>query len=106
VTTSSPKRTHVIRDEAEIRRSPQEVYFLNLQLSGRCRYETEGREAIVGPDRFAIVDSTRPHFLDFMDWNVFSFRIPRHTLGPLLQTPDCSTGICVSRDHALGEITI
>ncbi|UWU71561.1 helix-turn-helix domain-containing protein [Bradyrhizobium sp. NC92] len=107
VTTVQSKAHHVIRDEAEIRRSPQEVYFLNLQLSGRCRYETEGRETIVGPNQFAIVDSTRPYFLDFMDdWNVFSFRIPRHMLRPLLQTPDCSTGICVSGDQALGEITI
>lgn len=107
VTTVQSRAHHVIRDDAEIRRSPQEVYFLNLQLSGRCRYETEGRETIVGPNQFAIVDSTRPYFLDFMDdWNVFSFRIPRHMLRPLLQAPDCSTGICVSGDHALGEITI
>jgi AraC family transcriptional regulator, positive regulator of tynA and feaB len=91
----------------EIRKSPQEVYFVNLQLTGRCRYETEGRETIVGPNEFAVVDSTRPYFLDFMDdWNVFSFRIPRHMLRPLLQAPDCSTGIRVSSDRALGEITI
>jgi AraC-like DNA-binding protein len=76
-------------------------------LAGRCRYETEGRETIVGPNQFAIVDSTRPYFLDFMDdWNVLSFRIPQHMLRPLLQVPDCSTGICVSSSHALGEITI
>jgi AraC-like DNA-binding protein len=107
VTTVQSKAHHVIRGDAEIRKSPREVYFLNLQLAGRCRYETEGRETIVGPNQFAIVDSTRPYFLDFMDdWNVFSFRIPRHMLRPLLQAPDCSTGICVSSDHALGEITI
>src|SRR5262245_50857029 len=107
VTTVQSKAHHVIRGDAEIRKSPQEVYFLNLQLAGRCRYETEGRETIVGPNQFAIVDSTRPYYLDFMDdWNVFSFRIPRHMLRPLLQAPDCSTGICVSGHHALGEITI
>jgi AraC-like DNA-binding protein len=27
-------------------------------------------------------------------------------LRPLLQSPDCSTGICVSSSHALGEITV
>jgi len=76
-------------------------------LAGRCRYETEGRRTIVGPNQFAIVDSTRPYFLDFMDdWNVLSFRIPQHMLRPLLRAPDCSTGICVSSDHALGEIAI
>lgn len=107
VTTVQSRAHHVIRGDAEIRKSPQEVYFLNLQLAGRCRYETEGRETIVGPNQFAIVDSTRPYFLDFMDdWNVFSFRIPRHMLRPLLQAPDCSTGICVSGDRALGEITV
>jgi AraC-like DNA-binding protein len=107
VTTVQSKAHHVIRGDPEIRKSPQEVYFLNLQLAGRCRYETEGREAIVGPNEFAIVDSTRPYFLDFMDdWSVFSFRIPRHMLRPLLRAPDCSTGICVSTSHALGEITI
>ncbi|MBR0713680.1 helix-turn-helix domain-containing protein [Bradyrhizobium liaoningense] len=107
VTTVQSKAHHVIRGDAEIRRASQEVYFVNLQLSGRCRYETEGRETIVGPNQFAVVDSTRPYFLDFMDdWNVFSFRIPRHMLRPLLQKPDCSTGICVSDKHALGEITV
>jgi AraC-like DNA-binding protein len=107
VTTVQSKAHHVLRGDPEIRKSPQEVYFLNLQVAGRCRYQTEGRETIVGPNAFAIVDSTRPYFLDFMDdWNVFSFRIPRHMLRPLLQAPDCSTGICVSSSHALGEITI
>ncbi|MBV9459349.1 MAG: helix-turn-helix domain-containing protein [Bradyrhizobium sp.] len=107
VTTVQSKAHHVIRGDAEIRKSPREVYFLNLQLAGRCRYETEGRETIVGPNQFAIVDSTRPYFLDFMDdWNVLSFRIPRHMLRPLLQAPDCSTGICVSSHQALGEIAI
>jgi AraC family transcriptional regulator, positive regulator of tynA and feaB len=107
VTTVQSKAHHVIRGDAEIRKSPEEVYFLNLQLAGRCRYETEGRETIVGPNEFALVDSTRPYFLDFMDdWNVLSFRIPRHMLRPLLQSPDCSTGICVSSSHALGEIAV
>lgn len=107
VTTVQSRAHHVIRGDAEIRKSPREVYFLNLQLAGRCRYETEGRETIVGPNQFAIVDSTRPYFLDFMDdWNVLSFRIPQHMLRPLLQAPDCSTGICVSSSQALGEITI
>jgi AraC family transcriptional regulator, positive regulator of tynA and feaB len=107
VTTVQSKAHHVIRGNAEIRKSPQEVYFVNLQLTGRCRYETEGRETIVGPNEFAVVDSTRSYFLDFMDdWNVFSFRIPQHMLRPLLLAPDCSTGICVSGSHALGEITV
>jgi AraC family transcriptional regulator, positive regulator of tynA and feaB len=107
VTTVQSKAHHVIRGDAEIRRSPHEVYFLNLQLAGRCRYETEGRETIVGPNEFAIVDSTRPYFLDFMDdWKVFSFRIPRHMLRPLLQAPERSTGICVSSGDVLGEITV
>jgi AraC family transcriptional activator of tynA and feaB len=107
VTTVQSKAHHVIRGDPEIRKSPQEVYFLNLQLAGRCRYETEGRETIVGPNEFAIVDSTRPYFLDFIDdWNVLSFRIPRHMLRPLLRAPDCSTGICVSSRQAVGQITV
>jgi AraC-like DNA-binding protein len=107
VTTVHSKAHHVIRGDTEIRKSPQEVYFVNLQLAGRCRYDTEGRQTIVGPNEFAIVDSTRPYFLDFMDdWDVFSFRIPRHMLRPLLQAPDRSTGICVSNRSALGEIAI
>lgn len=107
VTTVQSKAHHVIRGDTEIRKSPREVYFVNLQLAGRCRYETEGRETIVGPNEFAVVDSTRPYFLDFMDdWNVLSFRIPRHMLHPLLRAPDCSTGICVSSRQALGQITV
>ena len=64
VTTVQSKAHHVIRGNTEIRKSPQEVYFVNLQLTGRCRYETEGRETIIGPNEFAVVNSTRPYFLD------------------------------------------
>ena len=107
VTTVQSKAHHVIRGDTEIRKSPQEVYFVNLQLSGRCRYQTEGRQTIVGPNEFAIVDSTQPYFLDFLDdWDVFSFRIPHHMLRPLLEAPHHSTGVCVSTSSAVGEVTI
>jgi hypothetical protein len=69
VTTVQSKAHHVIRGDAEIRKSPQEVYFLNLQLAGRCRYETEGRETIVGPNESSI----QPGLTFWILWMIGAF---------------------------------
>lgn len=67
----------------EVRRSPADVVFVNLQLIGTCRGEQDGRRCVATPGTFALFDTTRPYRLEFEEsaagepWRVLSFRVPR-----------------------------
>ncbi|MCM2477580.1 helix-turn-helix domain-containing protein [Rhizobium sp. CG5] len=103
--TSQSQIVH--RRSREIKRDDRYCFFLNLQLAGRSRVMHAGRETMVYPDQFAIVDSTRPYSLDFIDnWNVVSFRIPQHLLRPLLERPEAALAVAVGRDSGVGEVLI
>lgn len=108
VTTIASSRQAVHRGPAEIRRMPVEVYFLNLQVRGQCRMCQSGRDVLLQPGDFAIVDSTQPYLNDYCsdDWEQHSFRIPHHLLRPLLRHPEHRTATRVSEDGGLGTIAI
>lgn len=67
----------------EVRRSPTEAVFVNLQLEGTCYGEQDDRRCIVPAGSIAVFDTTRPYRLEFTEpmaqrsWRVLSFRIPR-----------------------------
>ncbi|AQA06345.1 AraC family transcriptional regulator [Mycobacterium sp. MS1601] len=67
----------------EVRRSPSEAVFVNLQLDGTCYGEQDERRCIVPAGSIAVFDTTRPYRLEFIEpmaqrsWRVLSFRIPR-----------------------------
>ncbi|UNK40938.1 helix-turn-helix domain-containing protein (plasmid) [Shinella sp. H4-D48] len=103
--TSQSQIVH--RRSREIKRDDGSYFFLNLQLAGCSRVAHAGRETLVYPDQFAIVDSTRPYSLDFIDnWNVVSFRIPQHLLRPLFNRPDAAIAVTVGRDSGVGGVLI
>jgi AraC family transcriptional regulator, positive regulator of tynA and feaB len=107
VTTVSSVDQRVLRGAREIRKMPLEYYFLNLQLKGECRFAQRGREALVKPNGFAIVDTTEPYALDYRgDWELYSFRIPKRMLDPLLANPAQSTSTLVTREQPLGLLAI
>lgn len=108
VTTISSSRQEIYRGASEIRRMPTEVYFLNLQTRGQCRMIQGGRDALLGPGEFSIVDSTQPYLNDYCsdDWEQHSFRIPHHLLRPLVQRPEQKTAIKVANDGGLGSMAI
>jgi AraC family transcriptional regulator, positive regulator of tynA and feaB len=89
----------------EIRRNPVEYCFANFQLEGSCVVRQDGREALVGPGNFSVVDTTRPFLLDFReDWSALSFRIPRHQLTSRLTEPRLATARAVRGDTGLGLV--
>lgn len=89
----------------EIRRNPVEYYFANFQLAGSCVVRQDGREAIVQPGDFSIVDTTRPYFLDYCEnWDVLSFRIPRNQLASRLANPRLATARAVSGQLGAGLV--
>lgn len=84
----------VTHGELEVSRSPEDVVFVNLQIDGRCLTEQDGRRCIVSRGEFAVVDSTRPYTLEFVEpddsselWRVLSFRLPRESVTDLIGDP-------------------
>ena len=79
VICASPQQTN--RRLEEIRRNPVEFCFANFQQQGTCLVRQDGRETLVQPNDFYVVDTTRPYFLEYgSSWRVLSFRVPRHQL--------------------------
>lgn len=95
--------------DGEVRRSPADVVFVNLQLTGTCRGEQDGRQCLVTPGTFALFDTTRPYRLEFAEsdageqWRVLSFRIPRDQLAPFVGDAQF-TGTTVDGRHGSGLV--
>lgn len=98
------KAQTIVRGIHEIRRAPNEYFFANLQLKGTCVARQDGREAVIRPGDFYIVDTTRVYDLAFEDWEVICLRLPRHRLAPLLRDPLGATVVPLHDDGALGTI--
>lgn len=98
ITTIRSVRQEIYRGMPQIRKDPSSVYFLNLQISGQCRMIQDGRDALIQPGEFSLVDSTRPYLNDYCsdDWEQYSIRIPRDLLNPLLTAPEKSTAIKIA----------
>ncbi|MDR6659383.1 AraC-like DNA-binding protein [Tardiphaga robiniae] len=97
----------VIRGAREIRKTPLEYYFVNMQIRGDVLARQHGREALIRPDEFYIVDSTEPYDLDYRsDLEIFSFRVPKKRLDPLLASPAGSTAIRIGRENPIGHLAI
>jgi len=93
----------VERTDTDVRRSPGEVFFLNMPLRGRSRVTQDGREAELRPGDFAVVDGTRPFSLDFEEeFEQLSLVLPSETLMPLLARPEMVTATTVRGDAGLG----
>lgn len=89
----------------EIRRNPVEYCFANFQLEGSCVVRQDGQETLVSPGGFAVVDSTRPYYLDFReDWRVLSFRIPRSQLVSRLASPRQAMAHAIGGQTGLGLV--
>jgi len=99
------KAQAVYRGASEIRRVPNEYFFANLQLSGDCLVRQDGREVLIKPGDFYVVDTTRQYDLIFTDWQILCIRLPRHMLTPLLKTPTQSTAVRVCPVGGMGAIT-
>ncbi|MBR0843271.1 helix-turn-helix domain-containing protein [Bradyrhizobium liaoningense] len=107
VTTLVTEEHRVIRGPAEIRKSPLEYYFVNMQIRGDVLAKQRGRETLIRPNEFYIVDSTEPYDLDYRsDLEIYSFRIPKQQLEPLLRDPSGQTALRVSRETPLGMLAV
>lgn len=108
VTSITSRAQKIYRGEKEIRRMPNEYYFLNLQISGQCRMQQGNSVALIGPGEYSLVDSTRPYLNDYLtdDFRQFSFRIPQSLLKPLLINPDAALTLRFAPDGGVTTIVL
>ena len=99
-----PGRT-VARGPAQLSSGRDEVFFLNLPLSGRTVARQDGRTAHLTEGDFAIVDSSRPFELSFeRPFEQVSLALPHELLWPLLAVPQDVTAVRVHGDRGVGAV--
>lgn len=109
VTVIRSERQQIFREPAQIRRDPSSVFFLNLQIGGKCRMVQDSRETVIRPGEFSLVDSTKPYLVDYCsdEWEQYSIRIPRDALLPLLKAPNGATATRVSeRNGGMAAVAV
>lgn len=76
---SQPQRT--AHGPAEVARTNDAYYFVNLQLEGRCEARQGRTASVVEPGQFTVVDTTEPYWFDFDGpWRMLSYRLPHELL--------------------------
>ena len=84
------------RGPREIRQDPAEHYFCDLQLSGTSVVRQNGRQAVVRPGEFFIVDTRHAYEASFLGnpgdaWKIVCLQIPRDRLATRLAAPEALT---------------
>jgi AraC-like DNA-binding protein len=73
---------HVQRTHREISRTDAAYLQLGVVYRGAARVAQDGREAVLDPGDFAVVETTRPFRWTFGgDWDVGAFTLPRASVG-------------------------
>ncbi|WP_172331896.1 helix-turn-helix domain-containing protein [Mangrovicoccus sp. HB161399] len=108
VTTIASGRQKIYRRRQEIRKDCDAVCFLNLQLRGQSRMVQFGREALLQPGDFSLVDSTEPYLVDYCsdDWEQHSFRIPGALLGTVLGGTERRMAIRYGAESPLNSVAV
>lgn len=97
----------VCRTRGEIARSPEECYYLNLQLDGECRIEQSGGEVVLRPGDLGIFDSGIPFRLEHRSrpvLGVASYFVPKTLLDRRLGAGGSSVPKLVSAHPLFGRL--
>lgn len=97
----------VCRTKAEIARSPEECYYLNLQLDGECSIDQRGCEVVLRPGDLGIFDSGLPFELEHRSrpvLGVASYFVPKALLDRRLGTGGSGVPKLVSTHPLFGRL--
>nr|WP_258571045.1 helix-turn-helix domain-containing protein [Flavimaribacter sediminis] len=97
---------HVVRGTREIGRSSRSCYYLNLQVRGVGLTRQSGRDSVLAPGDFTIVDASRPYELGFGgDFHQLSLEIPTALANETLKDAEnLLPGLFVSGAGGLGAV--
>ena len=95
----------VRRDADHVRQTAQEVFLVNLQISGTGAFSQDGREVLLRPGDFSFSDSTRPCEMRYTeDFEQLVFYMPRDLVARTAIGTDRLTSQRVAADSPLGSI--
>ena len=96
---------HVVRDAAHVRRTPQEVFLINLQISGTGAFEQNGRQVVLRPGDFTCSDSTRPCEMHYSgDFEQLVFYMPRPMVTQTMGGTERLTARAILGESPIGSI--
>lgn len=96
---------HVTRDAGHVRRTPDEIFLINLQVSGTGAFVQDGREVLLRPGDFTCSDSTRPcemHYTD--DFEQLVFAMPRRLIADGPSSTERLTTRAIEAGSSIGSI--
>jgi AraC-like DNA-binding protein len=96
----------VERSAAQVARSAERAFLLELQLDGMSATRQGGREARLEPGDFTLLDSARPFEVRCADpMKLLVLKVPRALLGKYLGCPEAMAAIPMCAAHASNELT-
>jgi AraC family transcriptional regulator, positive regulator of tynA and feaB len=95
----------VYRDAHTIDTQDRPYYFLNIQRTGHALMEQVGKQTVLRPNSFAILDATLPFRMQVSDcFNQLSIKVPKARLAPFLNHPEQVLAQSVSAESGFGKI--
>jgi AraC-like DNA-binding protein/mannose-6-phosphate isomerase-like protein (cupin superfamily) len=96
---------HVVRDAAHVRRTPEEVFLINLQVSGTGAFEQNGRQVVLRPGDLTCSDSTRPCEMHYTgDFEQLVFYMPRQMMARAMGDTEHLTACAIPGESPIGSI--
>lgn len=93
---SVPQTT--IHGPKEVSASEGPYFFVNAQITGTCRVQQRGNDAIAGPGQLVVLDTSEPFRLEHRsDWSMLSFRVPHPELDARLPQERRGVGLPFDR---------
>lgn len=96
---------HVVRNAGHVRHTDQEVFLINLQVSGTGAFAQDGREVLLQPGDFTCSDSTRPCEMHYSgDFEQLVFHIPKQLLARTLGDTERVTARAIEGGSPIGSV--
>jgi AraC family transcriptional activator of tynA and feaB len=96
---------HLWRTPLQVRRSPADRVFICLQLENVCRVEQHGREAILTPGDFCIVDTRWSYDFSYpKPSRQLVVNVPVTQLERRVGSTDTVTGLTIAADTGIGAL--
>jgi AraC family transcriptional regulator, positive regulator of tynA and feaB len=95
----------VYRDAQTIRAQDRPYYFLNIQRAGYASMAQAGKQTILHPKSFAILDATLPFQMQVSNhFDQLSIKVPKSRFAPFLNHPEHVLAQRISAESGFGKI--
>jgi len=94
------------RTARHVARNSNDDFLLCLQVAGKGMFEQDGRQAVIEPDSFVLLDARRPYASVYPEHvQVITFKVPRQKLGSRLGNVETLTARSIAAQSSVGGLT-